>query len=97
MLTTDQMSNLEDAERDCNNKQILLNTAIDVQAVLRILVDKEIVSRDEVEEYRRQVRSSPKYKSMQDYIDQTIREINVYKNNPQLLLKDMLNRKINNQ
>ena len=84
-------------QRDCNNKQILLNTAIDVQAVLRILVDKEIVSRDEVEEYRSQVKSSLKYKSMQDYIDQTIREINLYKNDPQLLLKNLLNRKINNQ
>ena len=48
MLTANQMADLESAKLDIQNKQMILNTAIDVQALLRILVDKQIITREEV-------------------------------------------------
>ena len=94
MLTTEQMAHLEEAKRDCNDKQLILNTAVDIQALLRLLVDKEIISKREVAMYRKEVRESPKYAAMQMYIDQTLKEIEAYENDPQLQLKAMLDRKM---
>ncbi len=97
MLTTNQMSNLKDAERDCNNMQTILNTAIDIQMLLRILVEKDIITRDEVAIYRDEVKSSNKYKNTQDYIDQTLREIKMFQKDPEFLLRSMMDRKMHDK
>ena len=94
MLTTNQMGDLESAKLDLQNKQMILNTAIDVQVLLRILVDKGIITREEVGRYRVEVRQSPTYTAAAVYVEQTLREIEVYEKDPQLLLREMFNRKL---
>ena len=94
MLEMNQLTNLDEAERDLKNKKIILDTAIDIQATLRILVDKGIITREEVESYREQVRNSPKYNGMYLYIQQTQDEINMYRKDPSLLLKVMMDAKL---
>lgn len=94
MLNSDQMSNLDQAERDIEDRKLILNTAVDIQVLLRILVDKEIISREEVNRYRKEVKESPKYKNAFTYIDQTLNEIQYYKNDPKALLQEMLRRKM---
>lgn len=94
MLSTEQMANLEQAERDLADKQLILNTAVDVQTILQLLVEKEIVTREEVENKRNIVRNSQKYKMAQMFIGQTKAEIDKYKADPKALIQEMFKRKM---
>lgn len=94
MLKINQLSDLESAKLDIQNKQMMLFTAIDVQALLRILVDKQIITKEEVTNYRKEVRESPKYHAAVLYIEQTLAEIQAYENNPELRLKAILHQKL---
>lgn len=46
----------------------IMSVAVDVQALLRIMVDKSIINREEISAYREEVRNSPKYKPVLDAI-----------------------------
>ena len=93
MLKANQMADLESTKLDIQNKQMILNTAIDVQALLRILVDKQIITKEEVTQYRKEVRESPKYQAAALYVEQTLAEIKAYETNPELRLKAMFHQK----
>ena len=62
MLNMEQMADLDAARKDLENKKLILDTAIDIQALLRLLVEKKIVTRDEVSRFRKEVRLSPKWR-----------------------------------
>ena len=94
MLTMSQMSDLDATLEDLKNKKLILDIGIDIQATLRILVDKGIITREEMQKYREEVRNSPKYISSYQYLTQTLNEIIEYKNDPQKLLKAMLEAKM---
>ena len=94
MLNMSQMSDLDATLEDIKNKKLILDIGIDAQATLRILVDKRIVTREEVQKYREEVRNSPKYISSYQYLTQTLNEIIEYKNDPQKLLKAMFEAKM---
>ncbi len=94
MLRTKQLADLDAAKLDVQNKKLILETAVDIQALLRILVDKEIITKKEVDRYRAEVREGQKYRAALVYIDQTLKEIEMYENDPTLQLKEMLNRKM---
>lgn len=93
MLSTEQLSHLDDAKTNVNDKKMILDVAVDIQSLLRILVEKEIITREEVEEKRNEVRSSAKYKNAYTYIEQTLQEIEIYEKDPQARLREMFNRK----
>lgn len=97
MLTTDQLSHLEDTKRDMTNKKLILDTASDIQALLQLLVAKEIITKEEIDKYRKIVKNSQKYRASYTYIIQALAEIEKYENDPQSLLKEMFNRKLNNE
>lgn len=94
MLDSKQLADLESAERDLNDKQTILNTAIDLQALLRFLVDNGAIDKITMDKYRSEVRESPKYKTAQTYITQTLAEIRRYKNDPEAQLKRMFEEKM---
>lgn len=94
MLDTNQIVDLDAAERDIKNKKMILSTAIDVQALLRILVDKKIITKEEMNQYREEVRKSPRYEAATSYVDQTLKEIELYKKDSQLYMQEMLKRKM---
>lgn len=94
MLRTKQITGLDAAKLDIQNKKLILETAIDIQALLRILVNKEIITKQEVDQYRAEVRGCQKYRAALVYIDQTLKEIEMYENDPTLQLKELLNRKM---
>jgi hypothetical protein len=94
MLSMNQLSDLDSTAADLHNKQLILNTAIDVQVILQLLVEKEIVTREEVASKRETVRSQPKYKNAITNIEQNIAEVLLYKENPQALLKHMMDMKL---
>lgn len=72
----------------------IINQAVDIQALLRILVDKEIVTKEEVQKYREEVRNSPKYKNAIDTIEKQKKGFEAAVNNPQEYLKSLLNAKM---
>ena len=94
MLNIDQMKDLSVTRRDIENKALVLNTAIDIQALLRLLVEKELITKDEINRLREEVRSSPKYSAALTYIEQTMTEIHRYEKDPQALLREMLQKKM---
>lgn len=93
MLKTKQLSDLEGAAEDLKNKAMILQTGIDLQALLRLLVDKGIISREEIREYRNEVSGSPKWGAAVSFIEQTKAEIELYEANPRELLAELLRRK----
>lgn len=96
MLTSDQMCNLESTERELNDREFLIKTAIDVQATLQILLKKGIISQDELDKERGNVSTKiPKYRDALTYISQTRSEINYYKENPQAMLRAAFAAKLN--
>ena len=62
--------------------------------LLRILVDKEIITREEVNRYREEVRNSPKYKPVLDDIQRQRQAFQAAKDNPQEYLKALLKAKM---
>ena len=88
------MSDLDATQKKKKNKKLILDIGIDIQATLRILVDKGIITREEMQKYREEVRNSPKYITSYQYLTQTLNEIIEYKNDPQKLFKAMFEAKM---
>ncbi|HJC25382.1 MAG TPA: hypothetical protein H9761_17070 [Candidatus Eisenbergiella merdavium] len=87
MLRLNQMSDLDGTLEDLKNKKLILDIAIDTQAILRMMVDKGMTTREEVQKYREEVRGGQKYLASYQYLDQALKEVMEYKNDPQKLLR----------
>lgn len=84
----------EEALHELMTQQTIMDIAVDVQALLRILVDKEIITREEVNQYRTEVRNSPKYKPILDDIQRQRESFQAAKDNPQEYLKALFKAKM---
>ena len=94
-VSNDKFYKPEEALHELQVQETILKTAIDVQVVLRILVDKEIVTREEVQKYREEVSNSPKYKIVIDDIQRQKSGFQAAKDNPQEYLQALLRAKMN--
>lgn len=94
MLNDNQLSDLDSAARELNDRKMMLDTAVDVQVILRLMVAKNIATREEINAMREEVRNSPKYAKGYAYINQTAEEILKYRGNPQEILREMFRRKV---
>ena len=94
-VSNDKLYKPEEALHELQVQETILKTAIDVQVVLRILVDKEIVTREEVQKYREEVSNSPKYKIVIDDIQRQKAGFQAAKDNPQEYLQALLRAKMN--
>lgn len=94
-VSNDKFYKPEEALHELQLQETILKTAIDVQVALRILVDKEIATREEVQKYREEVSSSPKYKIVLDDIQRQKAGFQAAKDNPQDYLKALLRAKMN--
>ena len=95
MLSNNANYHMEDAINEIEQLQLILDSKIDSQVILQILVQKGIVTREEVAEMRKKVSSSPKYKASIDYLENANKQAQYYKDNPQEHLKDLFNAKMN--
>lgn len=75
-------------------QETIMNLAVDVQALLRILVEKEIITREEVNAYREEVRNSPKYKPAIDAIRREKEGFTAAKQNPEEYLRAIFKAKM---
>ena len=95
MLSRDANYNMDTALNEINEKKLLLDVKVETQLILQLLVQKGIVSREEVSEMRNKVKNSPNYKPLYDYFDQGEQKANYYKANPEQHLKDVFAAKMN--
>ena len=95
MLSRDANYNMDTALQEINDKKLLLDTKVETQVILQLLVSKGIVTREEVSEMRNKVKNSPNYKPVYDYLNNAQQKANYYKNNPEQHLKDVFNAKMN--
>ena len=84
----------DQALHELMTQQTIVEVAVDVQMLLRILVDKEIITREEVKQYREEVRNSPKYKLVLDDIQRQRQAFQTAKDNPQEYLKALMKAKM---
>lgn len=94
-VSNDKFYKPEEALHELQVQETILKTAIDVQVVLRSLVDKEILTREEVQKYREEVSNSPKYKIVLDDIKRQKVGFQTAKDNPQDYLKALFKAKMN--
>lgn len=76
-------------------QETIINAAVDVQMLLRILVDKGIITREEVSAYREEVRNSPKYRPVIEEIQRQKTGFQKAKDNPEEYLKSIFRAKMN--
>ena len=93
-VSSDKYYKPEEALQDLQVQETILNVAIDVQALLRILVDKEIITREEVKQYREEVRNSPKYRVVLDDIQRQKFGFQAAKANTEEYLRALLKQKM---
>lgn len=93
MLRKNANYNMDDALHEIEEKRLILDAKIDTQVVLQLLVQKGIVSREEVAEMRKTVSGSPKYKATLDYLEGAKQKAKYYQDNPEDHLRDLLKAK----
>lgn len=84
----------QELQEDAAMKKLLLDTAVDVQVILQLLVSKGIIFREEVSDMREKVKRQPKYKLAYDLINQMDSAGKMYKDNPEEYLKMIFNSKL---
>ena len=94
-VSKDSVYHPESALDELLLQEQIINQAVDVQALLRILVDKEIVTREEVAKYRDEVRTSPKYTKAIEKIEKQKQFFEAAKNDPNGYLKALMGAKLN--
>lgn len=96
-VSNNSMYHPEEALQELLLQKRILENAIDTQVILRILVDKGIVTREEVNDYRKEVRESDKYRLPMEDIERHENAFKVAQDNPQEYLKAILKAKINGE
>ena len=80
-------------------KVALQRTVVDAlaesQVALQLLVKKGLVTAEEIKEMREKVKNADKYKQLYEGLDKQLEGLLHYKENPEQMLKDMLNAKLN--
>ena len=95
MLSNNANYDMDIALDEINQKKLLLDVKVETQLILQLLVQKGIVTREEVSDMRNKVKNSPNYKPLYDYFEQAEQKANYYKNNPQEHLRDVFAAKMN--
>ena len=93
-VSNDNLYKPEQALHELVTQQTIVDCAVDIQVLLRILVDKEIITREEVNKYRDEVRNSPKYKRVLDEIKSQRQMFQAAKDNPQEYLRAIFKAKM---
>lgn len=94
-VSNDKYYKPDEAIHDLMLQETIINVAVDAQVLLRILVEKKIITREDVEIYREEVRSSPKYGSVLKDIQRQKVGFQAAKDNPEEYLKALFKAKIN--
>ena len=96
VLSADQLSNPERTLEQLKDRLLIVETAIDVQVILQLLVAKGVITREEVENMRTIVTNNDKRLApTMKWLTQGINEINKAVQDPQWALNEMFKQKFN--
>ncbi len=93
-IRRDNYYNIDEALHELMTQETIINVAVDVQMLLRILVDEDIITREKVNKYREEVRNSPKYRPVIEEIQRMREGFQKAKENPEAYLKALLKAKM---
>lgn len=94
-VSKNSMYDPQEARKELLLQEAIVSQAVDVQVLLRILVDKNIITRDEVNRYRDEVRNSPKYAVAISNIEKQKAFFEKAEVDPDGYLKALFNAKLN--
>lgn len=86
--------NPQSLKEDAIIKKTILDTAVDVQSALQLLISKDLITLEELNQMREKVRNLPKYKASYDVINNIADAANLYKKDPNAYLKALFEEKL---
>lgn len=95
MISNENYYKPDQALHEIAEQEATLKAAMDVQVVLQILVDKNICTVDEINEFRLKVASLPKYKVTLDQLATERKAMEYAQTHPEEHLKAVFNAKMN--
>ena len=95
MLSRNANYDMNEALDEIKEKKLILDTKVETQLILQLLVSKGIVTREEVSAMREKVKNSQKYKTSYEYLENAEQKAKYYQSNPEQHLKDIFNAKMN--
>lgn len=75
-------------------KRLILDVKVETQVTLQLLVEKGIVTREEVATMRDKVKNSENYKFLYEYYEEAEKKAKYYEQNPEQHLKDIFEMKV---
>ena len=94
-ISKDAKYNPDNALQELLIQKRIIDCAIDIQALLRILVDKGIITKEEMLKSRDEVRASDKYRLPMEDIERQESLFKAAKENPEAYLKALFREKLN--
>lgn len=79
---------------DAAIKKMILDLMVDVQALTELLRAKAFVSNVELDPIRSKIRQQDQFRSAYEYIEKMTTASNLYKNDPQRYLQELLKAKM---
>lgn len=95
MLSNNDYYKPEDALKHIYEQQAHILTAIDVQVVLQLLIEKGLTNVGEINDMRQKVSNLPKYRATIDNLESERKAMEKAVNNPNDYLKELLKAKMN--
>lgn len=95
MLSGNANYDMNTAMDEIKQKRLILDMKVETQIILRLMVKKGMVTREEVAEMRNKVKNSPEYKAAYEYLRQAEQKAEYYKANPERHLRDLFKTKMN--
>ena len=85
----------QNLKEEATKNMLILDTAIELKAVVKLLVEKGIIANVEMEYMREQIKNSPQYKAGYEMYTKMMNAAELYEQNPQAYLRELFNAKLN--
>ena len=85
----------QNLKEEATKNMMILDTAVEIQAVVQLLVSKGIIANVEMDYMRNQTKDSPKYKAVYEMAQKAISAAELYEKNPQAYLQELFKAKLN--
>ncbi len=82
-------------KEEATKNMLILDTAVEVQSLIQLLTSKGIIANVEMDYMRKQIKDSPKYKTVRETATKMMNVAELYEHNPQAYLQELLKAKMN--
>lgn len=94
MLSKDANYNMDQALHEIEDKKLLLDVKVETQVILQLLVEKGLVTREEVSSMRECVKNQPKYRLAYKALEGSAKTAEYYKDHPEEHLRKLMEEKL---